>query len=342
MVTGTIRRPEGTTVTTSPLLPAVDERLDDGGSEAAATAAARRIVDNVRRVVRGRDAGIELVACALLSGGHALVEDVPGSGKTTLARAFSRSLGGTFHRIQGTSDLLPADITGSGVWDPETRSFRFVPGPLFAHVVLVDELNRTAPRTQSAFLEAMEEAAVTVDGRRHPLPDPFFVIATQNPLEQYGTFPLPEGQIDRFALALTLGPLDSHSERLVVREQLQRATVDDLTPVIDPGELRTLRAQTRAVHVSDKVLDYALVVVQSTRTDDRVLLGASQRAALALVRCAQARAVLSGRHFLLPDDVKAIAVPALAHRLVLQGGTSRERSYAVLADLLGRVPVPIV
>jgi MoxR-like ATPase len=306
-----------------------------------ATSLARRIADNVRLVVRGHDGAVDLVTCALLSGGHALVEDSPGSGKTTLARAFARSIGASFARIQATADLLPADITGSGIWDPQTHGFRFVPGPLFAHVVLVDELNRTAPRTQSAFLEAMEEAAVTVDGRRHPLPEPFFMIATQNPLEQYGTFPLPEGQLDRFSVSLQIGTLDPAAERLVIREQLVRPTVDDLQPVIAATELTELRAFSRAVHVSDQVLDHAVGLVRETRADPAVLLGAGPRATLALLRCAQASAVLSGRAFVLPDDVKALAVPVLAHRLLLDGGTSRVAAETVVAELVGRVPVPV-
>jgi MoxR-like ATPase len=305
-----------------------------------AHAAARAIVENVRRVVRGHDAAVELVACALLSGGHVLIEDVPGSGKTTLARAFARSVGGSFQRVQGTSDLLPSDITGSGVWEPEDRAFRFVPGPLFAHILLVDELNRLPPRTQSAFLEAMEEAAVTVDGRRHLLPDPFFVIATQNPLEQFGTFPLPEGQVDRFALALRLGPLHPVAERQVVREQLGGPTVERLDHVIEPDELAALRTLVRTRHVADPVLDYALALVQSTRLDSRVVHGASPRAALALVRCAQAKALLADRDFVTPDDVQALASHVLAHRLVLHGG-NREAAESLVAEILARIPVPV-
>jgi MoxR-like ATPase len=302
---------------------------------------ARAVVDNVRTVVRGRDAAVELITCALLSGGHVLIEDVPGSGKTTLARAFARSIGGSFHRVQGTADLLPADITGSGVWDSDDRSFRFVPGPVFANVVLVDELNRLAPRTQSAFLEAMEESAVTVDGRRHALPDPFFVVATQNPSEQYGTFPLPEGQIDRFAVALTLGPLDVGSEHQVVREQLAGPTVDLLRPVVSAEQLVEMRAHTRAIHVSDHVLGHALALVRATRADPRVALGGSSRSALALVRCAQARAVLAGRDFVLPDDIKALAGPSIAHRLVLHGAGGRGVAELVVAELIARIPVPV-
>jgi MoxR-like ATPase len=326
-------------VTASPTLPT--PALGAGEHHASAHRAARAVVENVRRVVRGRDGSIELVATALLAGGHVLIEDVPGSGKTTLARAFARSLGGTFHRVQGTADLLPADITGSGVWEPDQRVFRFVPGPVFAHVLLVDELNRLAPRTQSAFLEAMEESAVTADGRRHELPDPFFVIATQNPTEQYGTFPVPEGQLDRFAVSLRLGPLGPEAERQVVREQLVRPTVDLLEPVIDVAALVELRALSRTIHVSDPVLDHALAIVQATRYDARVLHGASPRAALGLVRCAQARALLCGRDFVLPDDVKLVAAPVLAHRVRLHGAVGRGPAEALVTELVSRLPVPV-
>jgi MoxR-like ATPase len=311
-------------------------------SPAVLTGQALALVENIERVVRGRRAAVELVVTAVLAGGHTLLEDVPGSGKTTLARAVARSVGGHFQRIQATADLLPSDITGSGIWDPQRQVFDFVPGPLFAHVVLADELNRTTPRTQSAFLEAMEEGAVTVDGRRHPLPDPFVLVATQNPVEQHGTYPLPEGQLDRFAVRVRLGPLDAGAERLVVREQLTRATVDDLTPVLDTVALRSLRAGVRELHVADAVLDYAVTVVRSTREDPRVALGASSRAAIALVRCAQARALLGGRDHVAPEDVRALAAPVLAHRLVLTHGTTGPTAAeAVVADLLARVPVPV-
>lgn len=304
---------------------------------------AAALVANVERVVRGRRTAVELVVAAVLAGGHALLEDVPGSGKTTLARAVARSVGGRFQRIQATSDLLPADLTGSGVWNPHQQTFEFVPGPLFANVVLADELNRTTPRTQSALLEAMEEGAVTVDGHRHPLPDPFFLVATQNPVEQHGTYPLPEGQLDRFTVRVRLGDLDPAAERLVVREQLARATVDDLGPVLSPGELRALRAGVREVFVADAVLDHAVTLVRATRGDARVLLGASSRAAIALVRCAQARAVLGGREYVAPDDVRALAVPVLAHRLVLAPGAgTAHRAEELVAELVARVPVPVV
>ena len=310
-------------------------------SRAAAGAVAVRLVAGVEQVVHGRRRSVELVVGAVLAGGHVLVEDVPGSGKTTLARAVARVLGGDFRRVQGTADLLPADITGSGAWAPGGHVLAFAPGPLFAHVVLVDELNRTPPRTQSAFLEAMEEGAVTVDGVRHALPDPFVVLATQNPLEQYGTYPLPEGQLDRFAVALQLGPNDPATERRVVREQLQRATVDDLLPVTSPRELAQVRAEVRRTHVADPVLDHALAVVEATRTRPEVALGASTRAALVLVRCAQARALLAGRDHVLPDDVKALAAPVLGHRLVLHDGGGAAAGQRLVQQLVAVVPVPL-
>jgi MoxR-like ATPase len=351
-------------VTSTPLLPG-DMPAPDAGAGLPrdfSGALARAIVSNVQRVVHGRAHAVELVACAVLAGGHALIEDVPGSGKTTLARAFARSMGGTFHRIQATADLLPADITGSGVWDPDSRRFHFVPGPLFAHVVLADELNRTTPRTQSAFLEAMDEGAVTVDGIRHPLPDPFFVVATQNPLEQHGTYPLPEGQLDRFAVCLRLGGIDHDSERQVVIEQLVRPTVDDLDPVADPERLRAARTQVRLTHIAGSVLEHALALVRATRSDPRIVLGASSRAALVLLRCAQARALLYGRDYVTPDDTKALAGPVLAHRLLLANGVApgfpaglggaptlagaggfaaAQYAESVVADLVARIPVPV-
>ena len=311
-------------------------------SRAEAALVAARLVSNVEQVVHGRRRAVEVVVGAVLAGGHVLVEDVPGSGKTTLARAVAKSLGGSFRRIQGTADLLPADITGSGVWEPERRAFSFVPGPVFGNVVLVDELNRTPPRTQSAFMEAMDEAAVTVDGTRHPLPDPFVVLATQNPLEQYGTYPLPEGQLDRFAVTLSLGANDAATERRVVREQLDHATVGELEAVTTPSQLVQVRAEVRRTHVADAVMDHAVRIVEATREHPSVALGASTRAALALVRCAQARALLGGRDHVLPDDVKALAAVVLGHRLVLRDGASgMAAGQRLVSELVAALPVPL-
>lgn len=308
-------------------------------ADSAAIAAA--LVANVERVVHGRRDAVELVTCAVLAGGHVLIEDLPGSGKTTLARAVAHSLGGVFRRVQGTADLLPADITGGGIWEPGTADVRFVAGPLFAHVVLVDELNRTTPRTQSAFLEAMDEGAVTVDGVRHPLPDPFVVLATQNPLDQHGTYPLPEGQLDRFSITLSLGVNDPETERLVVREQLDHATVDELGPVTTPAELAAARADVRRTYVAEQVLDYAMLVVEATRSHQDVSVGASTRAALSLVRCAQARSLLGGRDHVLPDDVKVLAPNVLGHRLVLRSGEGFADAHALVSQIVQAVPVPL-
>ncbi len=303
------------------------------------TEQARSLVTNVSRVVRGRDEAVRLVVVAVLSGGHALIEDTPGSGKTTIARAVARSVAGRFQRIQGTPDLLPTDITGSTVWDQGRHEFVFVAGPVFAHVLLLDEVNRTPPRTQSALFEAMDEGAATVDGVRHRMPEPFFVVATQNPVEQHGTYPLPEGQLDRFAVRVRLGPLDPAAELLVVREQLVRATVEDLLPVLSASDLLAVQHGVRGLHVGEPVLRYALALVHATRDEPRVVLGASSRAAICLVRVAQAHAVLAGREYVMPDDVQRSAVPVLAHRLRLAHvGDSAE---ALVAGIVAATPVPV-
>jgi len=305
--------------------------------------AAGRLVEQVGRVVVGKPRATEQLLAALLVEGHVLLDDVPGVGKTMLARSVARSFDLQFRRIQCTPDLVPSDITGVSIYDQRTQRFEYRPGPLAANVVLVDEINRATPRAQSSLLEAMQERQVTVDETTHPLPDPFFVIATQNPIELEGTFPLPEAQLDRFHFLLNLGYPDADDEDAILRVH-GPATVrpETLSPILDASTLATLRAEVRAVRIGDAVRGYIATLVRATRTLADIELGASPRAALALFRAAQAHAAIRGREYALPDDVKAQAPAVLRHRLFLKADAlMRGRTTtAVVSEVLARTPVP--
>lgn len=298
----------------------------------------------IERVFVGKTAVVEHALATLLAGGHLLIEDVPGVGKTTLAIALARSIGGTFQRIQFTSDMMPADILGVSVLNAQTQAFDFRPGPIFHQVVLADELNRATPRTQSALLECMNERQVSVDGKTHPLPDPFFVLATQNPHEHHGTFPLPESQLDRFTMRLSIGYPDPKDEKTILALGTQGDALHAIEPCVTAAQMNLWIGETRRVHVAAPVDDYLLALVDATRRAEGVSVGASPRGAIALRRAAQGRAFLAGRDHATPDDVKALAVPVLAHRLLLDGGAlddTRLASEQLVARLLHDVAVPL-
>ncbi len=300
-----------------------------------------RVVANVERVIVGKHHEVQLALVALLCRGHLLIEDVPGTGKTVLAKAIARSLGCSFRRIQFTPDLLPSDVTGLSIYNQKTQEFEFRAGPILSQVVLADEINRATPKTQSALLECMEERQATIDGITHPMPDPFLVMATQNPIEYEGTFALPEAQLDRFMLRLRLGYPAPIEEIVILDEQKRVHPLDGLGEVCAVAELREMQAAIREIYVDAAVSEYIVRLVNATRTHPDVHLGASPRGSIALYRAGQARAALIGRDYVIPDDVKALAEPALAHRLIIKTSSSiREVSArGVVHELLETVPV---
>jgi MoxR-like ATPase len=303
---------------------------------------ANRIVDNLEKVIVGKHNEIVLVLAAYCAEGHVLLEDVPGVAKTMLARALARSIGATFKRIQCTPDLLPGDITGSSVFNPQTTGFEFRPGPLFAQIVLADEINRATPRAQSALLEAMAERKVTADGNNYELAPPFLLIATQNPIDHEGTFPLPEAQLDRFLVRLRLGYPQFEDEVSMLQRLQLRHPIDTLETVASAEEILTCQEAVRQVHVDEKVSRYIVQLIQATREHYDIILGGSPRASMALLRCAQAFAAVNGFDFVLPDDVKQIAPHVLGHRLILRPESRlRKKTVAgVLDEILNAVPVP--
>ncbi len=311
-----------------------------------AAKAISRLIDNVEGVFRGKRPAVELAVTCLLANGHLLVEDVPGVGKTLLARALAVSVGLRFSRVQFTSDLLPADIIGVNVFDQKLSKFTLKPGPIFANVVLADEINRTAPRTQSSLLEAMSERQVSIDDTTHELEAPFLVIATQNPLESHGTYPLPESQLDRFLMRISVGYPNREVERSILIDRGGLEPIDALQPVLGPGDVLALQAYVDAVRFDESLADYIMDVVEATRATARLSTGVSTRGALALMRACKAYALVNGRNYCRPDDVKAMIVPVLSHRVSLGAGeqvvgSSRRAAEGLLQELVAQIEVPV-
>ena len=307
-----------------------------------ATEPIRRLEAQIARVIKGKPEVVRLAVIALLAEGHVLIEDVPGVGKTTLAQALARSLGLAFQRIQFTSDLLPSDIVGVSIYKQGSQAFEFMPGPIFANVVLADEINRATPKTQSALLEAMSEGKVSIERKRYTLPRPFLVLATQNPLEFHGTFPLPESQLDRFLMSLRMGYPGAAEERELLLGGGVEGELSALTPVLAGEELAALQAEVRGIKVAPKLADYMLALANGTRHGGDFLLGVSTRGVQGLYRAAQALALAEGRDFVVPDDVQRLVAPVLAHRVVLRRGASDiQANRQLLAKVVATTPVPV-
>jgi MoxR-like ATPase len=303
------------------------------------------LIANIRLVFVGDPEVVRLVVAALLARGHLLIEDVPGIGKTLLGVALARSIESSFRRIQFTNDLLPSDLLGMSIFNPRESTFTFKPGPIFSHIVLADEINRTTPKTQSALLEAMNDLQVTVDGGTYPLPDPFMIIATQNPIEYHGTFPLPEAQLDRFLLRVKIGYPSAGNEKEIIRGRDLYQLASRLEPVLSPAEVRALQDRVDGVRIDDSLLEYIVALAAETRRGKGIKLGVSPRGSLLLRRAAQAQALTYGRDHVLPDDVKRMAAPVLTHRIVIESqsfGLLRiHESDTIIHDVLERVPIPL-
>ncbi|HXZ12618.1 MAG TPA: MoxR family ATPase [Candidatus Sulfotelmatobacter sp.] len=318
-------------------------------TKTSANAANNRLTDLARsigRVVKGKEDVIQLALVTLLARGHLLIEDVPGVGKTTLAQALARSFHCSFQRIQFTSDMLPSDVIGVSVFNPAAQEFEFKPGPIFANIIVADEINRTTPKTQSALLEAMNESQITVDNHTHPLPRPFLVLATQNPIEHHGTYPLPESQLDRFQMRIRMGYPARASEKEILRNHSATASADQLAALMDAADVLAMQDTVAQVKVEESLLDYALEIVERTRQTEQLSLGVSPRGAVMLHRAAQARAFLEGRDYCLPDDFKRLIVPVFAHRVVVSSryvSTQKksEQAEAILREILETVRVPL-
>jgi len=303
-----------------------------------------KIIDNVNKVIVGKAEEVKLVLTALLSGGHVLIEDVPGVGKTSLVKALAKSISADFKRIQFTPDLLPSDVIGVSIYNPEKGVFEFKQGPIMSQILLADEINRTSPKTQSSLLEAMEERQITVDGNTYHLPRPFMVIATQNPIEYDGTYRLPEAQLDRFMIRISLGYPDVKHEINMLKMFEVLDPLEDLKSVVSIREILKMQDEVKSVYVDDNILIYIIDIVNKTRNSDMVLLGASPRAALNLMKAAQAKAFIEGRTYVLPDDVKYLCVPVLSHRIILKNEMrfNKVDEKSVIKDILNAVKVPVV
>jgi MoxR-like ATPase len=316
--------------------------------QTAATSASSRLADlqrSIARVVKGKEDVIQLALTTLLARGHLLIEDVPGVGKTTLAQALARSFHCSFQRIQFTSDMLPSDVIGVSVYNPAAQAFEFKPGPIFANIIVADEINRTTPKTQSALLEAMNEAQITVDNHTHPLPKPFLVLATQNPIEHHGTYPLPESQLDRFLMRIRMGYPARASEKEIIRNH-SAGHAEQIAPLMDAADVVAMQESASQVKVDESLLDYSLEIVEHTRQTEQLSLGVSPRGAVMLHRAAQARAFLEGRDYCLPDDFKRLIVPVFAHRVVVSSryvSTQKksEQAEAILREILDTTRVPL-